>query len=108
MQTSLDIRVAYGRFGIILGKSEGALPLMALPYKLFVGGPVGTGDNWMSWVHVKDVASALLFAIEHPINGPFNVTAPDAKKMNDFGKTLATVLKRPHYFPVPSFALKLL
>lgn len=102
----LQIRVAYGRFGIVLGKSEGALPLMALPYKLFVGGPIGTGDNWMSWVHVKDVASALLFAIEQPISGPFNITAPHAKKMNDFGKTLATVLKRPYYFPVPSFALK--
>lgn len=76
----LQIRVAYGRFGIILGKSEGALPLMALPYKLFVGGPIGTGDNWMSWVHVKDVASALLFAIEQPINGPFNITAPHAKR----------------------------
>ena len=103
----LQIRVACGRFGIILGKSEGALPLMALPYKLFVGGPVGAGDNWMSWVHVKDVADALLFAIENPINGPFNVTAPHAKKMKDFGKTLASILKRPHYFPVPSFALKI-
>lgn len=103
---SLQIRVACGRFGIILGKSEGALPMMALPYKLFVGGPIGTGNNWMSWVHVKDVAGALLFAIEHPIKGPFNVTAPHAKKMNDFGKILATVLKRPHYFPVPSFTLK--
>lgn len=102
----LHIRVACGRFGIILGKSEGALPLMALPYKLFVGGPVGTGDNWMSWVHVKDVAEALLFAVEKPIYGPFNVTAPHAKKMNDFGKILATILKRPYYFPVPSFALK--
>jgi len=103
----LQIRVACGRFGIILGKSEGALPLMALPYKLFVGGPIGTGDNWMSWVHVKDVVNALLFSIEQPIIGPFNVTAPHAKRMKDFGKTLATVLKRPHYFPVPSFALKL-
>lgn len=103
----LHIRVACGRFGIILGKSEGALPLMALPYKLFVGGPIGAGDNWMSWVHVKDVADALLFAIEHPINGPFNVTAPHAKKMKDFGKTLAKVLKRPYYFPVPAVTLKL-
>ncbi|SDO12234.1 hypothetical protein SAMN05518871_110135 [Psychrobacillus sp. OK028] len=102
----LQIRVACGRFGIILGKSEGALPLMALPYKLFVGGPIGAGHNWMSWVHVKDVAHALLFAIEHPISGPFNITAPHAKRMNDFGKTLANVLKRPYYFPVPSFALK--
>ena len=103
----LQIRVAYGRFGIILGKSEGALPLMALPYKLFVGGPIGTGDNWMSWVHVKDVASALLFAIEQSISGPFNITAPHAKKMKDFGQILAKVLKRPHFFPVPSFALKI-
>lgn len=102
----LHIRVAYGRFGIILGKKEGALPLMALPYKLFVGGPIGGGDNWMSWVHVKDVANALLFAIEHPISGPFNVTAPHAKRMKDFERTLASVLKRPYYFPVPSFALK--
>ena len=101
------IRVACGRFGIILGKNEGALPLMALPYKLFVGGKIGSGKNWMSWIHVKDVANALLFAIEHDIHGPFNVTAPNAKRMNDFGKTLATVLNRPHYFPVPSFALKL-
>lgn len=103
----LGIRVAFGRFGIILGKSEGALPLMALPYKMFVGGPVGSGQNWMSWVHVEDVANALLFAIEHDIHGPFNVAAPNAKKMSDFGILLAKVLKRPHYFPVPSFALKL-
>ncbi|MFJ7828218.1 TIGR01777 family oxidoreductase [Psychrobacillus sp. NPDC096623] len=102
----LQLRVACGRFGIILGKSEGALPLMALPYKLFVGGPIGSGNNWMSWVHVTDVANALLFAIEHPISGPFNITAPHAKRMNEFGKTLANVLKRPYYFPVPSFALK--
>jgi len=102
----LGIRVAFGRFGIILGKSEGALPLMALPYKMFVGGPVGAGQNWMSWVHVEDVANALLFAIEHDIHGAFNVAAPNAKKMSDFGKSLAKVLKRPHYFPIPSFALK--
>lgn len=103
----MGIRVAFGRFGIILGKSEGALPLMALPYKMFVGGKIGTGQNWMSWIHIKDVANALTFAIEHDIRGPFNVTAPNPKRMNDFGKILATVLNRPHYFPVPAFALKL-
>ena len=104
---ALGIRVAYGRFGIILGKSEGALPLMALPYKLFVGGPIGNGQNWMSWIHVKDVANALLFAIEHKISGPFNVTAPDVKTMKEFGKILASILKRPSYFPVPAIALKI-
>lgn len=103
----LGVRVAFGRFGIILGKTEGALPLMALPYKMFVGGKIGTGQNWMSWIHIKDVANALYFAMEHNIHGPFNVTAPNAKRMNDFGKILAAVLNRPHYFPVPPFALKL-
>ncbi|SES42939.1 TIGR01777 family oxidoreductase [Psychrobacillus sp. OK032] len=103
----LGVRVAYGRFGIILGESEGALPLMALPYKMFVGGSIGSGENWMSWVHVKDVANALLFAIKHEIHGPFNVTAPEAKIMMEFGKILATVLKRPHYFAVPTFLLKI-
>ena len=107
MAEQLGIRVAYGRFGIILGKNEGALPLMALPYKLFVGGPIGSGQNWMSWVHVIDVVKALLFAIEHEIHGAFNVAAPNAKRMNEFGKTLAKVLKRPCYLPVPSIALKL-
>lgn len=103
----LGVRVACGRFGIILGKKEGALPLMALPYKVFVGGPIGSGRNWMSWIHVKDVANALLFSIENDIHGAFNVTAPEAKRMSEFGKILAAVLKRPHYFPVPAFALKL-
>lgn len=104
---SLDVRVTYGRFGIILGKSDGALPLMALPYKMFVGGPIGSGLNWMSWIHVKDVAHALLFAIEHEIHGPFNVTAPEPIIMKEFGKILSAVLKRPHYFPVPAFLLKM-
>lgn len=103
----LGIRVAYGRFGIILEKNEGALPLMALPYKLYVGGPIGTGQNWMSWIHIKDVANAIIFAMEHDIHGAFNVTAPHAKTMKEFGKTLASTLKRPHYFPVPAFALKI-
>ncbi|MDI2587123.1 TIGR01777 family oxidoreductase [Psychrobacillus sp. NEAU-3TGS] len=103
----LGVRVAYGRFGIILGKDNGALPLMALPYKMFVGGPIGSGQNWMSWIHVKDVANALLFTIEHDIHGPFNVTAPEPKKMKEFGRELAAVLKRPHYFFVPAFVLKM-
>ncbi|MGK7379994.1 TIGR01777 family oxidoreductase [Planococcus sp. 1R117A] len=101
------VRVAYGRFGIILGKKDGALPLMALPYKLFVGGTIASGTQWLSWVHVKDVARAIQFALENEeIEGPFNVTAPDPKQMKDFGKQIAEILHRPHWFPVPAFALK--
>ena len=101
------VRVAYGRFGIILGKKEGALPLMALPYKLFGGGTVGSGRQWLSWIHIHDVARAVLFAFEtEELSGPFNVTAPYPKRMKDFGKEIGHALGRPHWFPVPEFALK--
>lgn len=103
----LGVRVALGRFGIILGKKDGALPLMALPYKLFGGGTVGTGQQWLSWIHVNDVARAVLFAIEtDSLDGPFNVTAPYPKRMKEFGKEIAHALGRPHWFPVPKVALK--
>lgn len=102
------IRVAFGRFGVILGKNEGALPLMAMPYKMGVGGQVGSGKQWVSWVHVSDVAKAILYAIEHDdFKGPFNVTSPHPKQMKEFGKTLSQVLHRPHWVPVPAIALKL-
>ncbi|MCA1066224.1 TIGR01777 family oxidoreductase [Rossellomorea sp. AcN35-11] len=103
----LGIRVAYSRFGIILGKEDGALPRIALPYIMFVGGTVGSGDQWMSWVHVKDIARAIHFIAEtDSISGPVNVTAPSPVTMKEFGKTLGAVLGRPHWIPVPSFALK--
>ncbi|WP_033542339.1 TIGR01777 family oxidoreductase [Planococcus sp. CAU13] len=103
----MGVRVAIGRFGIILGKKDGALPLMALPYKLFGGGTVGSGRQWLSWVHVRDAARAILFAIEtEELEGPFNVTAPYPKRMKEFGKEIAHALGRPHWFPVPEFALK--
>jgi uncharacterized protein len=103
----LGIRVAYSRFGIILGKEEGALPRIALPYKMFVGGTVGSGEQWMSWVHIKDIARAVKFIAEtEGISGPVNVTAPSPVTMKDFGKSLGAVLGRPHWISVPSLALK--
>ncbi|TWT03012.1 TIGR01777 family protein [Planococcus sp. CPCC 101016] len=101
------LRVACGRFGIVLGKEDGALPLMALPYKMFAGGTVGSGKQWLSWVHVKDVARAIVFAMDNEqLSGAFNVTAPHPKQMKEFGKEIAHALGRPHWIPVPSFALK--
>jgi uncharacterized protein (TIGR01777 family) len=101
------IRTVLTRFGIILGTEDGALPRMAMPYKLFAGGKIGSGRQWMSWIHVKDVARAIRFAGENEsVQGPLNVTAPNPVLMNDLGKTLAKVLSRPHWLFVPAPALK--
>lgn len=101
------VRTVFTRFGIVLGKEGGALPLMKLPYQLFAGGKIGSGNQWFSWVHVDDVANAITFSIENEaIEGPVNVVAPSPMHMNAFGKTLAAVLKRPHWFPVPAFLME--
>jgi uncharacterized protein (TIGR01777 family) len=108
MVEKFGTRVLCSRFGIILGKDEGALPLISMPYKMFVGGKVGSGKQWLSWIHVEDVSRAILFAINtNKMKGPFNVTSPNPQNMNDFGKILAGVLKRPYWIPVPSIALKM-
>ncbi|WP_108670531.1 TIGR01777 family oxidoreductase [Peribacillus acanthi] len=101
------VRVAFMRFGIILGKEEGALPKMVLPYRLFAGGPIGQGDQWMSWIHIEDVARAIEFIIlTKDINGPVNITAPTPVKMDEFGRVLGNVLHRPHWLPTPGLLLK--
>ncbi len=105
---SESIRVVFMRFGVILGKNGGALPLMVLPYKLFAGGTVGSGNQWVSWVHIEDVTHAISFAISNKsLYGPVNVTSPFPKRMKYFGKTIGSVLHRPHWIPVPSFAMKI-
>ncbi|MFL6555642.1 MAG: DUF1731 domain-containing protein, partial [Bacillus sp. (in: firmicutes)] len=82
---------------------------IAFPYKSFIGGPMGSGCQWMSWIHIEDVVKGISFIIENQqINGPINFTAPDPVTMDEFGKTLASVLHRPNWLPVPSFALRLL
>ncbi|PIC85550.1 TIGR01777 family protein [Sporosarcina sp. P20a] len=103
----MGVRTVYTRFGIVLGKDGGALPLIKLPYQLFAGGKIGSGNQWFSWVHVEDVANAILFSIENDdVEGPVNVVAPSPMHMNAFGKTIGKVLHRPHWFPVPSFAME--
>lgn len=105
----LGIRTVLCRFGIILDKNEGALPKITLPYKAFIGGNLGNGRQWMSWIHIEDVVKGISFILENEkIKGPVNFTAPHPVTMNEFGTTLANVLRRPHWLPAPSFALRLL
>lgn len=101
------IRCVFMRFGVVLVREGGALPLMVLPYKLFVGGRVGTGKQWVSWVHVLDVVRAIIFVIESQrVRGPVNITAPSPVTMDEFGRTIGEVIHRPHWLPVPDFAMK--
>jgi uncharacterized protein (TIGR01777 family) len=102
------VRTVYMRFGVVLDAAAGALPLMVLPYRLFAGGTIGEGTQWLSWVHGEDVARAIAFAIDNPaLQGPVNVVAPEAQQMRDFGKTIGRVLHRPHWIPAPAPLMRL-
>ncbi|MEC1653142.1 TIGR01777 family oxidoreductase [Bacillus vallismortis] len=102
---AMGIRTVYARFGVMLGE-KGALPLMVLPYNLLAGGTIGTGRQWLSWIHVEDAAQMIRFAMENTdISGPMNVTAPNPVEMKQFGKTIARVKHRPHWLFVPEFFL---
>lgn len=104
---ALGIRVVSLRFGMVLGNG-GALAKLLLPFRLGVGGRLASGQQWMSWIHVDDVASLILFAIEHAaLKGPCNATAPRPVTNDEFTRRLATALHRPAIFPIPTFALQL-
>lgn len=103
------VRVVNPRIGIVLGADGGALERMLTPFKAGVGGKLGSGSQWMSWIHVDDVVGLILFAIDRPeMRGPMNATAPNPVTNGEFTQELAAVLKRPAVFPVPAFALRLL
>lgn len=101
-------RVVPIRMGVVLDKNGGALERMLTPFRLFVGGPAGSGRQWMSWVHRRDVSRLFAFAIDHEsLDEPLNATSPQPTRMSEFAKTLGKVLGRPSWLPAPGFALKL-
>ncbi|WP_217589711.1 TIGR01777 family oxidoreductase [Lentibacillus saliphilus] len=101
----MGIRTVYTRFGVILGDG-GALPMMSLPVKAFAGGKIGSGTQWMSWVHIEDVVQLIAFCLHNPdISGPINVTSPNPQQNASFMKTLADVLNRPFWLPTPTFMM---
>jgi uncharacterized protein (TIGR01777 family) len=104
---ALGLRVVLVRLGVALGEDGGALARMVAPFKLFLGGPMGTGRQWFSWIHRDDVIGIIRFALEHAeIQGPVNATGPEPLTMRDFSKTLGKVLGRPSWLPVPGFLLR--
>jgi uncharacterized protein (TIGR01777 family) len=104
----LGARVVILRFGVILAKNGGALPRMALPFRLGVGGKIGSGRQWISWVTLEDVVGIIRFALEtNLLSGPANAVSPNPVQNAAFAATLGRVLHRPAIFPTPSFALRL-
>lgn len=102
-------RLVILRFGIVLGRGGGALAQMLTPFQFFAGGPIGTGRQWVSWIHRDDLVNLILRALtQSEIAGVLNATSPHPVRMVEFCHILGQVLHRPSWLPVPSFALELL
>ncbi len=102
----LGIRVANPRIGIVFEEGGGAMEKMLPPFKFFVGGPIGNGKQYMSWIHRTDLVNALIYPINNQeFSGPYNVCSPNPATMNEVAEALGNVLNRPSFFRVPKFAL---
>jgi uncharacterized protein (TIGR01777 family) len=97
------------RTGIVLSPAGGALQKFIPPYRLFIGGPIGSGCQWLPWIHITDAVRAIRFLLEHStVSGPFNLTAPMPVTMDEFAHTIGLVLRRPSVVRVPASALRML
>ena len=104
----VGVRVVLLRTGIVLDKNGGALQKLLLPFRFFIGGPMGTGKQWFPWIHIRDEVAAILFAMENErITGALNFAAPESVRMSEFCRILGKILQRPSWIHVPAFTLKL-
>lgn len=104
-----DTRVVLLRTGVVLGADGGALPKMAKPFKMFAGGPIGNGKQGFPWIHMEDELQLIHFILKNEsVKGAINAAAPELLSNKQFSKVLGKVLKRPSFFPVPAFMLKLI
>jgi uncharacterized protein len=102
-------RLAIVRIGIVLGPEGGVLARMMLPFQVFAGGPLGTGQQWVSWIHRDDLVNLMIKALtDTSVAGVLNGTSPNPVRMNEFCQALGQTVKRPSWLPVPGFALELL
>ena len=103
----MGVRRVVTRSGVVLSLEGGAFPKMALPFHLFAGGPVGSGKQWLSWIHIADEVAAMRFLIDNPQTfGVYNLTAPNPVTNRQFGETLGRVLHKPSVMPVPAFVMQ--
>src|SRR6185503_19471245 len=106
--TTMGIRVVNTRFGIILDKEGGALAKMLPPFRMGIGGRIGDGRQWMSWIALDDVVGALKFVLANEaLSGPVNFVAPNPVTNAEFTKALGQALSRPTFFPIPAFGVRL-
>lgn len=101
------VRVIISRNGVVLDKEEGALPELIRPFKFFVGGYLGKGNQWFPWIHIRDMVNLSVWAIESGISGVINNTSPAPETNKSFSKKLAKAIHRPCIFGIPKFALKI-
>lgn len=107
--THLGVRHVIARLGVVLSNDGGALPKMVAPFKLGAGGSIGSGEQWMSWVHIDDVVAAMRYFMATPdASGPYNVTSPGAVVNRMFAKNIGGVLNKMALLPAPAFAMKML
>ena len=101
-------RVAVMRFGVILGKNGGAMSKLIPAFKMFVGGPLGDGNQWFPWLHLDDLLEAIVFVFEHQeVSGPLNFCAPNPVRNRELARALGAVLSRPSFMPAPAFMIRL-
>lgn len=106
---SLGVRRVVTRSGVILSKTGGALYRLLLPFKFYAGGPMGNGKQYLSWIHMADIVSAIHFLIENSVmQGVYNLTAPQPVTNAEFARAIGRVMHRPSFIPVPAFALRLM
>ncbi|MBN1955929.1 MAG: TIGR01777 family oxidoreductase [Anaerolineae bacterium] len=106
---TMGVRRTIIRSGAVLSTAGGSFPMMSLPFRFFVGGPLGSGRQWLPWIHIADEVAAIRFLIDNEeASGPFNLVAPDIQTNADFSRVLAQVMHRPNLFRVPAFAMRLL
>jgi uncharacterized protein (TIGR01777 family) len=105
---AIGVRRVIIRTGVVLSSQGGALRPLVFPYKLYIGGPIGDGNQVLSWIHIDDEVNAIRFLISnHQASGVYNLTSPNPVTNNEFGKTISKVLRKPHYLPIPGFLMRL-